>query len=160
MKKIALADAASIAEVIGTAGVILSLVFVAYSINRNTDEALALQSNSIYESTRQIELMVAADAEWTRILLAGRKAERPLPPVEQYRFDAFNTAFIDLWDQLITRRDEGLVDEQIFFDWDSYYFDWTRRNMRMTDWARISWQYSGTISSRVEEALAGSPRPE
>jgi len=160
MKKIALTDAAAIAEVIGTAGVILSLVFVAYSINRNTDEALALQSNSIYEATRQIELAVAADAEWTRILLAGRKGERPLPPADQYRFDAFNTAFIDLWDQLITRLQEDLVEEQIFTDWDKYYFDWTRRNIRMSDWARISWQYTGSIVSRVEEALAKMPRPE
>ncbi len=76
MKKIKLADWAALAEVIGTVGVIVSLIFVAFSINNNTSEFKAAQANQLYESSREVELAVASDNEWARIIVKGQKKRR------------------------------------------------------------------------------------
>ena len=77
MTRPTLRDMAAIAEVIGTFGLIVSLVFVVYSIDKNTAEVNAMHSNSVFDANREVELAVGSDAEWSRII-AERRSQRPL----------------------------------------------------------------------------------
>lgn len=49
MNKLRLKDYAALAEVIGTIGIIVSLLFVGYSVIRNTSAMQAANENVIYE---------------------------------------------------------------------------------------------------------------
>ena len=66
VKRLDLAGLTATAEVIGTIGIIVSLVFVAYSVNSNTNAVKASQTNVVYEASRQIELAVASDPEFEK----------------------------------------------------------------------------------------------
>ena len=129
VKRLDLTGLAAIAEVIGTVGIIVSLIFVAYSINSNTDEVKASQTNVIYEMSREIELTVASDPEWVSIILRGRSHTDQLSEIDQYRYDAYLIAILDLWDQLLFRNTDGLMDEGIVEDWDVYFDDWVEHYM-------------------------------
>ena len=109
MKKLELTDWAAVAEVIGTVGIIVSLVFVAFSINNNTEEVRASQTNYIYDVSREIELAVAANQEWTRVIVQGRNRNEQLSEIEQFRYDAYLVANIDLWDGMLERYADGLM---------------------------------------------------
>jgi hypothetical protein len=158
MRKLALGEWASVAEVIGTVGVILSLVFVAYSININTNEVRASYTHLLFETTRQIELTVASDAEWSRIIVQGRTRQGQLTEVEQHRYDAYLTAMVDLWAEMLDRYDDGLVELQMLADWDTYFAVWVQHSLTESDWERIKWGWPGPIRSRVEAALLGAQR--
>lgn len=159
LKKIKLADWAALAEVIGTVGVIVSLIFVAFSINNNTSEFKAAQANQLYESSREVELAVASDNEWARIIVKGQKNEEPLSELEQYRYDVYLVQTMDIWDGLLERYVDGLMSEENLTGWDQYYIDWAERFVSDDAWQRIKWQYAGGITeeavgARVEQVIA------
>ena len=159
MKKIKLADWAALAEVIGTVGVIVSLIFVAFSINNNTSEFKAAQANQLYESSREVELAVASDHEWARIIVKGQKNEEPLSELEQYRYDVYLVQTMDIWDGLLERYVDGLMSEENLTGWDQYYIDCAERFVSDDAWQRIKWQYAGGITeeavgARVEQVIA------
>ena len=155
MKKLNLTEWAAVAEVIGTIGVIVSLIFVAHSINTSTDEARASQTHVIFDTSRQIDLTVAADPEWSRIVVQGRSRQEPLSEVEQYRYDAYLVAVIDLWDQMLERYDDGLMDDQEVGYWELYFADWAQRHLTESAWQRIKWNYTGgDIGSKIEAAIS------
>ena len=157
VKRLDLSGLAAIAEVIGTIGIILSLVFVAYSVNTNTKEVRASQINAIYDATRQMEMTVASDPEWVGIILQGRSRAEQLSEIDQYRYDAYVVATLDLWDQLLTRAAEGLMDEEEIEGWDIYFEAWVERFVTDSDWQRIRWQYVGLILTRMDAALSKEP---
>ena len=157
MNKYKLADWAAVAEVIGTAGVIVSLVFVAFSINSNTAEVRASQTNYLVESSREIELAVATDHEWSRIVVKGRSRSEELSEVEQYRYDIYLVATIDLWDWMFDRYDDGLMSDVNLDGWNRYFVGWTKSHISESDWQRIRWQFDGDrIGQTVLEVIYAS----
>ncbi len=157
MKRLDLAGLTAIAEVIGTIGIIVSLVFVVYSVNSNTNEVRAAQTNVIYEASRQIEVSVASDPEWAGIILKGRSHAEQLSEIDQYRYDTYVVAILDTWDQLLDRYSDGLMSEGQIEGWDIYFDDWVERYVTDSDWQRIKWQYSGPIMAKMEAALSTDP---
>ena len=153
MKKLALSEWASVAEMVGTIGVIVSLGFVVHSINVNTNEMRASYTHILFDTTRQIELTVASDPEWSRIVVQGRNRQEQLTEVDQHRYDAYLSAMVDLWAEMLDRYDDGLVEEQMLADWDTYFTAWVQHHLTQDDWERIKWGWPGPIRSRVESAL-------
>ena len=154
MKQLKLPQWAAIAEIIGTIAVIVSLVFVGISINRSTDETRANQTNVLYETARQIELVVAADPEWSRIVVQGRSGVREFNDVEQYRYEAYLIAVLDLWDETLDRYEDGLISVNMVEGWEFYFTEWTKRYVTDYDWQRIKWSYGSGRMDRVPSILS------
>ena len=159
MKRLDLAGLTAIAEIIGTIGIIVSLVFVAYTVNSNTNAVKASQTNVVYEASRQIELAVASDPEWAGIVLRGRSHAEQLTEIEQFRYDSYLVMVLDSWDHLLDRYSDGLMDEGQIDGWDEYFKDWTGRHVTDSSWQRIKWQYSGSpaLMERLEPVLSTEP---
>ena len=111
----------------------------------------------IYDVNRQIELTVASDPEWVSIILQGRSHVDQLSEIDQYRYDAYLSAVLDLWDQLLVRNADGLMDEGMIEDWDIYFDNWVQRFITDSDWQRFKWQYSADIPAKVQAALSTEP---
>ena len=157
-RKLSLSEWASLAEVIGTLGVIISLIFLVISINKNSAEATAASTQGFTDSVLAIETMVAADAEWSKIIVAGRKPTARLSEVEQFRYDAYVVAMLDNWDGLQGRFVDGLMEVENLLTWDAYFSLWAERNVSSATWDRIKWQFAGTIIPKMERAIAHKQR--
>ena len=154
MRKLNLAEWAAVGEIAASVGVIISLIFVAHSINTSASEARASQTNVIFEATRNIDLAVASDPEWSRIIVQGRSRQDPLSEVDQYRYDAYLVATLDLWDQMNERLGYGLMTKEEFGFWELYFAEWARRHLEDSDWQRVKWHYTGgNIISKIEAAI-------
>ena len=144
-------------KTIGTVGVIVSLVFVAFSINRNTEETRASQTNYFLDASRDIELAIAADNEWSRIVVKGRDRSEPLSETEQFRYDDYVIANIDLWKQMRGRHNNGLLTDLDIDEWDAYFIGWAKSYIFESDWQRLRWQYgSDQIVQVVQEAISAN----
>ena len=156
MKKFQLTDWAAAAEIAGTLGVIVSLMFVVFSVNNNTIEVRASHRNYIYDSSREVELAVASDDEWSRIVVKGRKKGEQLSEIEQYRYDAYLVSTIDIWAVMLERYNDGLMAVSTIDGWDQYFIEWARRNVSESDWQRIKWQYldDDIITQKIESVIS------
>jgi len=154
-RKLSLSEWAALAEVVGTLGVIISLVFLVISINRSTAEAAAGASQDFFNSVLTVEMALASDAEWSAIVVAGRKADAHLSETDQFRYDAYIVSMIDNWDGMQSRFDDGLMKLESLEDYDAFFSEWAKRHVSPATWDRIKWQhYSKGTVLKLEKAIA------
>jgi len=113
-----LSDWSSIADIIGTAAVVISLVFVIRSIDQNTRAIEAAEANNIWQAWREAALLpVINNSEFAEI---NQKvlSSQPLSDAEQLQWDRYVGGQIDIWAQLYDLRSNGLISEDIWSYWD------------------------------------------
>jgi hypothetical protein len=159
MRKLELSDWASIAEIIGMAGVIISLVFVAVSLERNTAVISGQTADQIYESSRSIDELMLQDPELLMLTVRGRSEWEELSAPERERYLHWVGMNIDLWEQMIARKNDGLVQPETMTGWNEYFIEFTKRHLTLEMWNEISWWWPGGgegVTEMVELALSES----
>jgi len=112
------------------------------SIDKKTAEVSATHSNSIFEANREVELAVASDAEWSRII-AERRSQRPLASsAEEFRYGQYLIMSISVWEQLVSRYQDGQIGTDVVESWDGFFRERTKRYLAEDDWDRIRWQFT------------------
>ena len=84
----------AVAELLGAIGVIVSLIYLAVQIGRNTRTQKRTNLGDIATELATTARCVATDSEIASLLLRGYANLDSLDPVERYRFDAFLYAYI------------------------------------------------------------------
>ena len=116
MNKPRLQDIAQVAEIIAAVAVVISLLFVAFSINRNTAAIEAAEERAFLESWRNLtQLPFYTNAELAEIQLKVHSREE-LTPLEAQRWENFLRAVFDTWWQLHNSHANGLVSDQAWSD--------------------------------------------
>jgi hypothetical protein len=91
------------AQIIGSAGVILSLVFVGLQIRQNTAALQRNEHNSTMSQWTVLRMAVAQNRELAEFMTAGLKGERALDAADQFRLDQFLQenawAAFHIWDR-------------------------------------------------------------
>ena len=110
MNRLGLSEWASIAEVIGAAAVVLSLVYVGIQVRENTEEIRAANRQQLVGRSHTATNNVA-----TSPTLAGAfgkvEAGEPLSPAEQVQYGFFVRAMLyDVQEAFLLHREGGLDD--------------------------------------------------
>ncbi len=142
----------AIRETLGFLAVVAGLAFVGMEIRQNNTLAQAAQQNDIYDASREIDLAVAADPEWSRIVVEGR-TQGSLSAVEQYRYDVYVVSTLDIWDQLLTRHGDGLMSQSDIDAWNQYFELWVERHLSEALWERLEWQWTDDPLTQSVEAV-------
>ena len=154
MNRIRLANLASLAEIVGTIAVVISLLFVAISIDRNTKILSGQEINEIYDAIREIDLIVFADPELMRIVETDAMAVADLSEADRLRYRQYVVLMLEVWDRAINRENEGLIDKQALTGWHEYYSDFVRRYLTDEMWHEVRWNWqSPELVQRIEDAL-------
>lgn len=150
IRKFTLVEWASLGELVASVAVVISLVFVGYTIERNTREVRATHADNIFTAARDIEIAIASDPEWSRVIVEGRGGGA-LTSVEWHRYDAYVIHILDVWDQMLSRHEDGLLESAFFEDWDGFFEEFAMRHVTADTWRRIEWQWpAGPLSIRVK----------
>ena len=101
MTKLALRDWASVAEIVGTVAIVISLLFVAYSVNHNSAVLQSLNDNLLYEYDAQAISDVVTDPSMAAILVKLDNGEQ-LTAIERERFQQFMYRYLNMWNWPMT----------------------------------------------------------
>ena len=120
----------AVGEVLGAAGVIITLAYLALQIRQNSEhiehnvrsQRLAA-SASMHHDVMQIRLAFVTDPELLRIMGQGRTDPSALQPAERSRFFVMCTLLFEQLEFAFERRREGLADWSSF---EHYLRDYTR----------------------------------
>jgi hypothetical protein len=155
VRKLGLSDWASIAEITGTIAVVVSLLFVAYSLERNTTALSGQYVNEMYDANREISQILLANPELASIIERGQTDFASFSDSETLQYEQFLTLHLDIWERAITRENEGLIDEQSVAGWHKYYGEFFRRHMTRELWEEMRWQWTDPeLFQRVDSALS------
>ena len=116
MKKIDLTGWSAIAEIVGTVAIVVSLLFVGYSVNRNTVVMQATNENLISQRTEDIIRDVLSNSDILSI--AVKKAnDEELSTYEKVGMELFVQRRFNQWELAYYRYSEGLFPPE---RWDAF----------------------------------------
>ncbi len=95
MSMLDLSGWAALAEIVATVAVVLSLLLVAYSIKRNTDEMETSNSNFLYQLDAQIAGDLSRDVRLATMFLKMEQKEA-LTDVEKFQYVTLQERYLGL----------------------------------------------------------------
>lgn len=152
MNKLTLRDWAAVAEIAGTIGVVVSLLMVVYSLNQNTVAISGSGVNEIYDGYRSMQIAMMENPDMVMIAKRGATDYDSLSEMEQELYILYIAMNLDLWDRLINREAEGLIDPDSSEPWHLFFREWTRRHVNRALWDQEKW---GWPSKRFQDQVEG-----
>jgi len=154
MQKLNLSEWAHVAEIAATIGVVVSLLMVVYSLERNTVAISGSGANEIFDGLREIQIAVLNDRELVDITARGGEDPGSLSAAEMETYEVWVGLHLDLWDRMSIRESEGLIDPAASAPWHEFFREWTRRNVTREQWVLWKWGWpSKSFQAQVEAAL-------
>ena len=157
MKKRSLSEWASIAQIVGTLAVVVSLLTVAYTIDRNTKSLSRQGVDQLYDAWRELALLMVADSDLANLHKHALRDFPSLDEKERARYEQLVIIALDTWEKAIHAEEDGLIAHDDIEPWHDFYAEWVRRRLNRGLWDEIKWNWrSRELHERVESALADS----
>ena len=109
MRKLSLSEWANLAEIAGTAAIVVSLAYVGVQVHQNTKALQTESYQSVPAMISQGEYLLAADAELHRLCVSGAGSPESLSADDWSRFTYFNYPYMGLWEYLYLGTKENTI---------------------------------------------------
>lgn len=154
-----LSDWASIAEIVASITVVISLLFVGIQIRENTAEMRAAQSNDLYDAIRQVELTVLSNADLMMAVdkgFNGRRSEMTEEDVLYFR--NYLVQSFTIWEQAYSRANDGLMSSDNYEGWEESFVAYLRQGVTQEDLDFVALWLEKPFSARISEIAEGARR--
>jgi len=151
----------TLAEIVGTIAVVVSLLLVLHSLNLNNALISAQVSDNTYDALREAELFRLGNRELLAITSKPSVDLGSLSATEQELYVSWVYLYLDEWERLVSRADDQLIAPGNLDDWQFYFENWSDRYVTQAVWDRIGWRYRGGIIGRWLDdkfGVSGGPR--
>lgn len=152
-RKLLLTEWAAIGELIGTAAVIVSLLFVAYTINRNTLELQASNENFLYGIQEARRADEANNPQLTALVVKAQNGAA-LTPEEKRQYFSHIIRGLNAWELAYVRYRNGLIPAETWPIWDRMYADQARNDFPLEMWLDARKWYSDDFVAHVDRIYA------
>lgn len=147
---------AAIAELVGTAAVIVSLVFVGYSVRQNTAALQGATENLIFERHTALSMQFMLDPTLAEILVKMRGEDPHLSDVEALRWEKYQLNLLDIWALAFNRHENELLADSEWTAWDRYFIETFSRQAEAIGeqrWKELAYAYDADFWAHVGVAL-------
>ncbi len=153
MRILDLSGWAALAEIVATVAVVLSLLLVAYSIKRNTDEMETTNSNLLYQLDAQIMGDLSRDVRLATMHLKMEQ-EETLTDVEKIQYVALQERYLGLLEIAWTQYKSGSLALIDWRDWDKYLSDYVTDGLPEEWWIECRSRYKPEFADHVDSKYA------
>jgi hypothetical protein len=133
MKKPKLDTVVSIAEIISSLAIVVSLFYIATEFQRSNTLTNRDVENIIYDRMLKMDQLVIENADLAKLVLKASNNPERLEPDERMRYLAFEHIFYDTWESAWYYHKEGTLDEQNWNSWNSWFISETK-NKPLLSW--------------------------
>jgi hypothetical protein len=153
MKKRDLIRWAAMSNILETAAVVASLIFVAYTVNRNTAIMQSVNDNFVYQIQDQRVGDIANNSELASIELKVRNNEE-VSDLDKHRMISQHVREINMWELAFVRYNEGLYSSSQWLSWDRYYALDLTAKLPQEWWTEVKGWYGDDFAEHVDAAYA------
>jgi hypothetical protein len=107
MRKLDLQEWSAVAEIVGTVGIVISLLFVAYTVNRNTIELRSTNENATLQMGDEIIAGLLSNTDVFSIV-DKRDNGQKLTPIENMGMNVFTIRLLNAWEMAFYRHLDGV----------------------------------------------------
>ena len=153
MKKRNLTEWAAISDILETAAVVASLIFVAYSVNRNTLVMQAASDTFVYQIQDERVRDIANSSELASIELKVRNNEE-VSEVDKHRMVSQHLRELNMWELAYVQYNQGLYSPSRWRVWNSYYEIDLVEKLPEEWWEEVKAWYGDDFAEHVDAAYA------
>ena len=153
MRKLSLSDWASVAEIVATVAVVISLIFVVFSLERNTAVMQASNDNFIYELQYARTRDIVSSPGMASIYVKHRNGE-DLSAEEQERFFWDKMQELSTWELAFNRHRDGLFATKQWEAWNQYFIVSFIPQFSVDVWAGVRDFYAEDFQSHIDAVYA------
>ena len=156
MKKLTLTEWAAAGEVVSTIAVVVSLLFVAHSINRNTAATQASSENILFERHTDLANQFMLDPTLAELMVKQRHGAEELTEAETIRWEKYELNMLDIWALAHSRHQRGLLSEDQWVTWDRYFthmFSNEAEAITRARWEELRYGFESGFWGHVDRAL-------
>jgi hypothetical protein len=155
MRKLGLSGWAAISEIVATVAVVFSLLLVAYSIMRNTDEMETSNSNLLYELNELISGDLSRDSGLATIFVKMAQKEK-LSDTERFQYMNVQHRYLGVWEIAWTQYKSGSLAFVDWRDWDQYLANTVTEALPHEWWIESRAYYKPEFAEHVDRKYAGN----
>ncbi len=152
MKKTDLSLWASVAEILSAIAIVVSLLYVGYELNRNTEVVNSDRSNEALVAIRALDHILITDPDVADLFLRGPNEYDEFSDVERLRYRFFIISLTAIWEQNYNAHIAGLMRTEKWEDWNSSMRPDLPHVARV--WPEISAFYNTGFRHHVETELS------
>ncbi len=153
MRKLSLSEWASVAEIAATVVVIISLLFVALSLERNTAVMQAGSDNFMYELQFARVRDIVSSPGMASIYVKYNRGEE-LSAEEQERFYWDKLQELGTWEIAFNRHRDGMFSTQQWEGWNEYFQVSLIKQFPADSWAEVRGFYAEDFQSHIDAVYA------
>ena len=153
MTRRSLSDWAAVAEIVASIGVVVSLLFVGYSIQKNTEQLYNASSNDLFDALREVELNTLTPhmAEIMVKVEAGKALK--LSAVEQYQFDQYISQIMSIWEQAVDAHEAGTMNDLDYRGWEIFFKAMVDAYISPEQWRRLEKYFDEDVNRWVKQRI-------
>jgi len=156
MKKLRLDDWSAVGDLIATAAVIVSLLFLAYSVGENTEAVHGSMENLLFERHAALTNNFITDPTLAEIYAREEAGEAKLSAVEEVRWQFYRENLLDIWLFAFMRHEGGVLGDREWKNWDDYFaYVFTNGPERISaeEWHRLAFGFDPQFWAHVGKSL-------
>jgi hypothetical protein len=149
MRRLTLPEWAAVADIVGTVAVVVSLLFLAYTIEQNTAVTQSVNDNFLYELDDRQQADVALTEDLAIIFLKHYNGEE-LSGIDESRLRRQVIRQLSAWELAFDRHEEGLLSDEKWKNWNRYYSTNIRNDCPKEWWADLRKYYGAEFAENVD----------
>ena len=157
MNKTKLAAIVSVAEIISSLAIVVSLIYVAYEFRRTDTLTNRDVENIIYNRMLQMDQLIIENPDLAEIIIKAANDSSKILPAEEKRYLAFEHIFYDGWESAWYYYQEDVLDKKFWDSWNSWFTDEAKRRPAL-GWQGNRKNYSGAFLAYVDRILKDKQR--
>lgn len=152
MKRSRLDTAVSIAEIISSAAIVVSLIYVAYEFQRSESLTNRDVENIIYERMLQLDHLLIGNKDLAGLIIKAENNQNDLTPEEEMRYLAYEHIFYDSWESAWYYHQEKILEDKNWEGWNSWFIS-AIENKPLLSWEGNRKNYNGGFLEYLDEVF-------
>jgi len=145
----------SVAEIISSLAIVVSLIYVAYEFKRSETITNRDVENIVYERMLQIDRLLIENPDLARIVLKATDNPEGLTPAEQMQYLAYEHIFYDSWESAWYYYQEGILETESWDGWNTWFIAEAKRRP-LLGWMGNRKHFAGGFLEYVDKEVAAA----
>lgn len=145
---------ASLAEVVSAAAIIVSLLYAGYEFRRTTTMSSRDADVVLFERTRESNRLLIESPRLAELVVLAETTPDELSEADRLRFLSYQHDFFDAWEIGWSYREDGVLDEATWSDWDDWFTSEARRRPAFA-WTDNRHHFTGEAFRRHVDQVLG-----
>ena len=145
--------AVSLAEIASALAVVVSLLYVGHEYSRSQTLTSREVEDIVYSRMLEMDRLIIETPDLAKLVLRASDDSDHLTPDERIRLLAYQHVFFDSWESIWYYHTEGILDDQAWASWNSWFVDEAQRRAAWV-WEDNRHNYNGTFLTYVDGILS------